>query len=167
MGDVTMTLSRPSRQYSLRVAPAARRRVAAAAGLSDLPEPNTVVATQGARVAWLRPDEWLVIVGARDDAVATRLRQAVLDADSALIDVSHARVSVMVSGAGAADVLSSACAIDLHSQVFRVGMCAQTVFGHAPVLVIPVSDGRAYELLVRPSMADYVRLLLEDAREAS
>ena len=58
---------------------------------------------------WLGPDEWLVLGGREEDFADL----------PAAVDVSANRVCLELSGAGAADVLASAAALDLHPSLSR------------------------------------------------
>jgi heterotetrameric sarcosine oxidase gamma subunit len=57
-------------------------------------------------------------------------------------------------------LLASGCPLDLHPRTWRSGMCAQTLFAKAPVILHERAESTG--LLVRPSFADYVvdRLLV-------
>ena len=109
--------------------------------------PNTVAGP----VLWLGPDEWLVLGGREEDFSGL----------PAAVDVSANRVCLELSGAGAAEVLSRGCALDLHPSVFPPGRCAQTLVARAQVILYRTED--AFRLLVRPSLADYLRAWLRDA----
>ena len=109
--------------------------------------PNTVAGP----AIWLGPDEWLVLGGREEDFSDL----------PAAVDVSANRVCLELSGAGAAEVLSRGCALDLHPSVFPPGQCAQTLVARAQVILYRTED--AFRLLVRPSLADYLRAWLRDA----
>jgi sarcosine oxidase subunit gamma len=110
--------------------------------------PNTVVGD----AIWLGPDEWLVL-GGHEEEYADR---------HAAVDVSANRVCLELSGAGAAEVLARGCALDLHPSVFPPGRSAQTLVARAQVILYRTEDD-AFRLLVRPSLADYLREWLRDA----
>lgn len=101
---------------------------------------------------WLGPDEWLVLDG-REQNYPEAL---------AAVDVSANRICLELSGPGAADVLSSGCALDLHESAFPPGSCAQTLLARAQVIFYR-PDEHTFRLLVRPSFADYLRAWLRDA----
>jgi sarcosine oxidase subunit gamma len=101
---------------------------------------------------WLGPDEWLVLSGREEDYTDR----------PAAVDVSANRVCLELAGESAADVLARGCALDLHPSVFPPGRCAQTLLARAQVILYR-TDEHAFRLLVRPSLADYVRAWLRDA----
>jgi sarcosine oxidase subunit gamma len=112
-------------------------------------EPNTTAEVGGATVLWLGPDEWLVLGATEGD-----FRDA-----AAAIDVSANRVAFELAADGAADVLAQGCSLDLDR--FEPGGCAQTLLARAQVILHRPEPGR-WRILVRPSLAPYVRMWLED-----
>ncbi|MFG1679508.1 sarcosine oxidase subunit gamma [Nonomuraea sp. NPDC049269] len=126
-------------------------------------EPCTAVQTgSGAEditVAWLGPDEWLVIgpEGYRHEL----LRKALGDRHGSIVDVSAQRTTLLVSGPRARDLLAHGCALDLHPSVFGPGSCAQTMLARAQVVLLARPDG--FLVLVRSSFAAYLAEWLLDA----
>jgi sarcosine oxidase subunit gamma len=115
-------------------------------------EPNTTTQLDGRLALWLGPDEWLVLgAGEADypDAVAA-------------VDVSASRVAFELAGDGAADILAQGCSLDLDPPVFAPGRCAQTLLARAQVILYR-PDETTYRILVRPSLASYLREWLRDA----
>jgi sarcosine oxidase, subunit gamma len=118
-------------------------------------EPNTAW-EEGPRAAlWLGPDEWLVLgpptVGPE---IVEELEYALAGLHRSIVDVSANRVALELSGPGRFDLLSTGCPIDLNSRTWGPGMCAQTLFGRAQVILHERADTTG--ILVRPSFADYV-----------
>jgi len=111
-------------------------------------EPNTVAGD----VLWLGPDEWLVLGGQEQDYP---------DA-AAAVDVSANRVCLELVGGDVEDVLARGCSLDLHSTVFSPGRCAQTLLARAEV-ILHRTDLQTFRILVRPSLAPYLRAWLDDA----
>ncbi|MEV1247878.1 sarcosine oxidase subunit gamma [Nonomuraea sp. NPDC050022] len=110
-------------------------------------------------VAWLGPDEWLVIgpEGYRHEL----LRKALGDRHGSIVDVSAQRTTLLVSGPRARDLLAHGCALDLHPSVFGPGSCAQTMLAQAQVVLLARPDG--FLVLVRSSFAAYLAEWLLDA----
>ncbi|MEV0195015.1 sarcosine oxidase subunit gamma family protein [Nonomuraea sp. NPDC050691] len=110
-------------------------------------------------VAWLGPDEWLVVApeGYRHEL----LREALGDRHGSIVDVSAQRTTLLVTGPRARDLLAHGCALDLHPGVFGPGGCAQTMLARAQVVLIPREDG--FLVLVRSSFAAYLAEWLLDA----
>jgi sarcosine oxidase, subunit gamma len=132
----------------------------------DLPTvPNTWVATDSGRAAWLGPDEWLLTSTAEaPEELEARVRAAVVPLGGSAADVSAQRITLRLTGERVRDVLARGCAIDLHPRVFGEGSSAQTTLGLAGVVLLALSDtGDDYLVLVRSSFAGYLAEWLLDA----
>ena len=117
-------------------------------------------------IAWLGPDEWLVLTppdGA--DATADALRENLAGQHAAVVDVSDYYTTIRVSGPRSRDVLVKGTPLDLHPRNFGPGQCAQTRLAHATVLIIQDDDEPGYDVQVRWSMAEYLLDWLEDAAQ--
>jgi sarcosine oxidase, subunit gamma len=139
---------------------------AAALGVPVLPAAaSTVVDGADVTVIWFGPEEWLVTSPARSgEELESLLRDAVVDAGGAAVDVSAQRTTIRLRGANARNVLAKGCSLDLHPNVFRPGAAAQTVLGQAAVVLIPLDDtGTDYRIIVRSSFARYLAEWLIDA----
>jgi sarcosine oxidase, subunit gamma len=112
-------------------------------------EPNAVSRLGDRTVLWLGPDEWLVLGATEADFPEA----------AAAVDVSANRVGFELAGNDAADVLAQGCSLDLER--FDPGQCAQTLLARAPAILLRAEA--AWTILVRPSLAAYVRAWLEDA----
>jgi sarcosine oxidase subunit gamma len=149
------------RQINVRVDPESP----AAAGLGRalavaLPvSPGTAVRSGEVTVAWLGPDEWLVI--GPDGYDAEPLRAALGDRHGSVVDVSAQRTTLLVGGPRARDLLAHGCALDLHPSMFGPGACAQTMLARAQVVLLPQQEG--FLVLVRSSFAAYLAEWLLDA----
>ncbi len=109
-------------------------------------------------VLWLGPDEWLVVAepGAAP-TIAGELEAALAGHHHSILDVSANRIVFeLVDGL---EALSSGCGLDLHPSHWMPGMCAQTLFGGAQV-ILHQRDERTTRVFVRPSFAGYVTGLL-------
>ncbi|MEU4331479.1 sarcosine oxidase subunit gamma [Nonomuraea dietziae] len=148
-------------QVNVRVDPAspAADEVAGVLGVPLPTEPGTAVRSGELTVAWLGPDEWLVIgpEGFRYEL----LRKAVAEGRGSVVDVSAQRTTLLVAGPRARDVLAHGCALDLHPSVFGPGRCAQTTLARTQVVLLPQQDG--FLVLVRSSFAAYLAAWLLDA----
>jgi sarcosine oxidase subunit gamma len=83
----------------------------------------------------------------------------------AITDVSGGQTVLHLRGRHVRDVLAKGCPIDLHPRAFRIGQCAQSHLGKAPILVGQIEEQPYFELIVRRSFADYVWTWLESAAE--
>ena len=119
----------------------------------EAPEPNTVTTWNGRDVLWLGPDEWLV-VGATgsEESIQGELRDALAAEHRSVVDVGANRtVFDLTDGL---DLLSNGCGLDLDPSRWLPGMCAQSLFGHAQV-ILQQRNERTTRVFVRPSVAGY------------
>jgi sarcosine oxidase subunit gamma len=117
------------------------------------PEPNTTTTWKGRDVLWLGPDEWLVVgeLG-EEDSIQRELENVMAGHHHSVVDVSANRaVFDLTDGL---DLLSGGCGLDLDPSQWRPGMCAQTLFGQAQVILHQL-DEPTTRVFVRPSFADY------------
>ncbi|MFI9251799.1 sarcosine oxidase subunit gamma [Streptomyces sp. NPDC053069] len=114
-------------------------------------------------VAWLGPDEWLVLSQAEATAVAAELRAALADAPGSVVDVSANRTTLELSGPAARQVLEKGCPLDLHPRAFGPGQAVSTTVGPVAVLLWQVDDRPTYRLFPRSSFADHLARWLIDA----
>ena len=117
------------------------------------PEPNASTMWSGRDVLWLGPDEWLVVGDpGTEGSIQRELEGAMTDHHHSVVDVSANRIVFeLVDGL---EALSSGCGLDLHPSRWTPGMCAQTLFGGAQVILQRL-DERTTRVFVRPSFADY------------
>jgi len=135
-----------------------------AARLGFPAEPNTVASSPDRDILWLGPDEWLVVghTGTAEALVA-ELETTLGGVHHSVVDVSANRTVIELAGPSRHEPLSSACPIDLHPRSWSDGLCAQTVFGGAQIL-LQEREGTT-RVFVRPSFAGYVVDLLVAASE--
>lgn len=144
-GALTVTEVLPDRLMS--VAPYAGQSKATSAKLKEqVGAALAAVNRRAGAVTWFGHGAWLV---AGDVA---------LDGLAAVTDQSDAWAVVMLSGAGAEDVLARLVPVDLRAQVFKVNHVAKTMLGHMSV-TITRSGADAFEIMVMRSMA---RTLVHD-----
>jgi sarcosine oxidase subunit gamma len=119
----------------------------------DPPQPNTTTTWNGRDVLWLGPDEWLVVgeLGT-EGSIHRELADVMADHHHSVVDVSANRVVFDLTDG--LDLLSGGCGLDLDPSHWRPGMCAQTLFGQAQVILHQL-DERTTRVFVRPSFADY------------
>lgn len=126
------------------------------------PAPSTATTWDGRDVLWLGPDEWLVVAEPETaPTIASELEAALAGHHHSILDVSANRIVFeLVDGL---EALSSGCGLDLHPSRWTPGMCAQTLFGGAQV-ILHQRDERTTRVFVRPSFTDYVTELLAVTR---
>jgi sarcosine oxidase subunit gamma len=106
---------------------------------------------------WLGPDEWLLHCPLQDlDTRMAALKSALSGCHHAIVDVSDYYTMLNLDGPDASTLLAKACPLDLHPDVFAVGDCTQTRFGHASVLIHKLTDNPTYTIQVRWSFTEYL-----------
>ncbi|MFE6685184.1 sarcosine oxidase subunit gamma [Streptomyces sp. NPDC057743] len=116
-------------------------------------------------VAWLGPDEWLVLSQAEEHAVTAELRAALGTDPGSVVNVSANRTTVELRGPAARQVLEKGCPLDLHPRAFGPGQAVSTTVGPVPVLLWQLDAEPTYRLLPRSSFADYLARWLIDAMQ--
>lgn len=102
-------------------------------------------------------------------ACSSNLQAQLLKVDSAVaavVDLSHARVRVKLSGSYARQVLSLGISVDLDPDEFKPGEFIQTILDHNPVLLERTSDNE-YELMFLRTFALTQVQWVVDAMQAS
>jgi len=115
---------------------------------------------------WLGPDEYLLWDGANGTdpaaaAAASAIEQTLGALPHALVDVSHRQIGLQLGGPHAADILSSACPLDLSIAKFPVGGCTRTVFAKADIVLWRTAED-TFHLEVWRSFGAYVSDLLRE-----
>jgi sarcosine oxidase subunit gamma len=129
----------------------------------DAPCPQRQIQEQGVTFAWLSPNEWMLI-GSESDVRASLAKINDRGRDDVLaIDLSHARVSLIVDGPQVREVLASLCPLDLWSEAFPIGSVAQSLLGESSMFIsrLPdLADRPRFRVMVDQTMAAYaVRML--------
>ena len=117
------------------------------------PAANTAKTWEGRDVLWLGPDEWLV-VAQPDDAktIVGDLEETLAGHHHSVLDVGANRIVYELRDG--LEQLSTSCGLDLDPNRWLPGMCAQTLFGQAQVILHQL-DERTTRVFVRPSFAGY------------
>ena len=105
---------------------------------------------------WLGPTEWLLAVAkGTEQECEAQLRQS-LAHGFAITDVSSGHAQFELIGKKAEEVLRKSTPYDFHPTVFPPNSCVQTIFAKTNALIAHHPDN-SWELIVRPSYADYVK----------
>lgn len=107
----------------------------------------TADALKGHNAQWAGPDQYFVIAEGRGEGALYRELRAALAGLASVIDQSHGRVIIRVSGPKARAVLAKGTPVDLHSDEFPVGKSALTQMAHVGVHLTRVA-GDTYDLSV-------------------
>ena len=132
----------------------AGRRLAGGLGL-DAPPPNRFTADAGTSLRAIGPGIWQIVgaAGTLPDAASLR---ATLAGVATVVDLSHARTALNISGAAAIRTLAKHCGLDLHSAKFPAGSATNTRFGHIGMTLTRIDDAPSFELLVFRGYAEFV-----------
>ena len=124
-------------------------------------------ADEHTQVSWNGPNSWMIVCS--DDAAGRKpgellktLQAAVGDL-GAVVDQSHGRCCLRLSGSRARQVMAKNTAIDLHPQTFGPGRCALTSVAHMNASIVQVDDAPTYDLFVIRSMARSFAHAIEQA----
>jgi sarcosine oxidase subunit gamma len=118
--------------------------------------PNTTKRGNELIAFWLGPRSWLLVESSPSPSVLADFisqRDALNALGGALFDVSASRVGFRIRGPRAATVLAKSCPLDFHSDVFPVGGCAQSLFGHVNALFYRQDAAPTFVMLVARSFA--------------
>jgi sarcosine oxidase subunit gamma len=141
-----------------------KKAVKAATGLG-LPGQREIVQDGETAVAWMSPDELLVLCAY--DGVADTLDAIgkALGKEHALaVNVSDARASFRISGPKAREVLAKLCPVDLAPDVFAPGMFRRTRMAQVAA-AIWLPDAETVQIVCFRSQARYVFDLLSVAAQ--
>jgi heterotetrameric sarcosine oxidase gamma subunit len=128
LGDAPVRISEQFRDLVQVFARKGRRADLAAALRAsygfDLPPAGHGAVSGDVAALWIQPDGWLLTAprGA-EGALAAGIKLACGDAGS-MVDQTHGRAVLRLSGANAPRVLAKLCRIDLHPRVFGLGRVA-------------------------------------------
>lgn len=132
------------------------KKAAKAATGVDFPDQRECHCDGDKGLAWMSPDELLVMTPYADVVDATARIAKALAADHALaVNVSDARAVFTISGAGAREVLAKLAPVDLSREAFTAGMFRRTRLAQAPV-AFWARDEDTFDLICFRSEAKYV-----------
>jgi len=109
------------------------------------------------QVCWNGPNSWMIIASDEEtDRGAGELLQTLQAAVGdlgAVVDQSHGRCGLRLSGTRARQVMAKNTAIDLHPRAFGPGRCALTSVAHMNATIVQIDDIPTYDLFVIRSLA--------------
>lgn len=140
----------------------------AVTGLSgtDFPKQGQVSAVGERGLAWMSPDELLLLVphGEAQNAVDT-IGAAMKGQHHMAVNVSDARVLLEARGPGAREVIARLCPVDMHPDQFRPGMFRRTRMAQVPAAVW-MPDEDCVRVICFRSVADYAFGLMSNAAKS-
>lgn len=107
----------------------------------------TAAALTGRDARWAGPDQYLVLAEGRGEGALHRELKAALQGLASVIDQSHGRVVIRITGPKSRAVLAKGTPVDLHPGEFPVGTSAMTQMAHVGVHLTRVAED-AYDLSV-------------------
>ena len=131
----------------------------------DLPTAGTARLSGDTGLAWMSPDEILVLCDyATVEQTLAQLTKALAGVNALAVNVSDARASFRIKGAHARDALGKLCPVDFSPEVFVQGMFRRTRMAQVPAALWQSGRGR-YSVICFRSQARYVYDLLSVAAQ--
>lgn len=129
----------------------------------EMPGQRAVVLEAGKGLAWMSPDELLVLLPYDEAEVGLTFLNAALSGQHALVvNVSDARVVLRIQGTGAAEVIAKLAPVDLSQGAFALGEVRRTRIAQVPAAFWR-SGEEAFTLVAFRSVAGYVFDLLKSS----
>lgn len=130
---------------------------------AEMPEQRGIVEGRKALVAWMSPDELLLLCdhGAADEIVAA-LNTALAGQHALVVNVSDARAVFRLSGVHAREVLAKLAPVDLAPGAFEPGMMRRTRLAQVAAAFWMSGEDR-FEIICFRSVAQYLFDLLSVA----
>ena len=146
-------------------APAMKKAIKAATGC-DVPTQRAVLHNADKGVAWMSPDELLVLVPYEDaDKTVAILTKSFGKAHFLAENVSDARAVFQIKGPNAAEVLAKVCPVDLSPAAFKPGMIRRSRLAQIAAAFWMV-DADTFQLVCFRSVADYAFGVLTTCAES-
>ena len=117
-----------------------------------LPAIGKRAAGAGLTVAGIGPGQWLAEMTFAPAEGIERVLRSTLGAHATIVDQSHARIILRLSGPRVRDVLSAGVPLDLHPRAFGPDDVAQTIVSHIGVQIWQLAADPVYEMAVPRSM---------------
>ena len=131
-----------------------------------VPAQRRVETTADMSVAWMSPDELLIVCDYTDVSTHVAALGKALASEHALaVNVSDARSVVRVSGSGARDALAKLCPVDLSETAFQSGMIRRTRLAQVAAAFWMTGED-SFDVICFRSVADYVFDSLSVAAES-
>jgi sarcosine oxidase subunit gamma len=117
--------------------------------------PATPKRVEGREIAfvWSGPDQWLACKHPAPSEGMEAFLAAPFAGLASIVDQSHGRTLLRVTGPHVRDALAKGVAVDLHPRAFKSGDAAATLVSHIPVHLWQIDDRPTYEFAVARSLA--------------
>lgn len=131
-----------------------------------VPQAGCYLGDQASGVAWMSPDELLLMVPYAQVADALKALDAALAGSHYLAaDVSDARAVFTVEGPHAREALARLCPVDFHAETFKAGDFRRTRMAQIAAAVWMHEDG--FGVVCFRSVADYAEAILRNAAKGA
>lgn len=163
MSEVEISRPAPRGMITLRADLAAcAGPISGATGVS-IPGQRQVVGQGAVHMAWMAPDELLVMTPLEQTSGMVDVLNQALSAEHHLVaDVSDARALFRIAGPGAREVLAKGAPVDLKPTAFAPGQIRRTRLGQvAAAFWMPQEN--VFDLVCFRSVAEYVEAFLTNA----
>lgn len=141
------------------------QKAAEAASGATVPMQGRIAVQDARALAWMSPDELLVLCPYADIAATLAALQGDLGGTHALaVDVSDARAVFAIAGPQAREVLAKLAPVDLRPERFGTGMFRRTRLAQVPA-AFWLSAPDTFHLVCFRSVATYVHDLLHAAAQ--
>jgi methylglutamate dehydrogenase subunit D len=102
---------------------------------------------------WSGPDQWLAYKSAAPAGGMEALLAPSLANLASVVDQSHGRTILRVTGPNVRDALAKGVTVDLHPRAFKTGDTAATLVSHIAVQLWQIDDRPTYEFAVARGFA--------------
>lgn len=116
------------------------------------------------RIIWTGPNKWIV-TEPESRNLQSFLNSELKGIDIALIDLSHGRSCIGISGLMTRDLLSKGAAIDWHPNIFLVNHSVQTTLFNLPALIYCEENNNFNVFVARGFARDFWKRTTEAAEE--
>ncbi len=129
----------------------------------DMPEQGHANSVEQSGLAWMSPDELLVMLPYGDvNAALAQITKHLKGQHYLAVDVSDARAVFRISGAGAREVIAKLCPVDMSQDAFKPGQFRRTRMAQVPA-AFWMGEDEAVHIISFRSVAEYVFNLLKNA----
>ncbi|SMY09100.1 sarcosine oxidase subunit gamma [Flavimaricola marinus] len=133
---------------------------------ADIPAAGHATVVKETGLAWMSPDELLIMLPhAEVPAAIAKIDAALKGSHYLAVDVSDARAVFRVCGSGAREVMGKLCPVDLHPDQFAPGQFRRTRMGQIAA-AFWMRDAATFEVVCFRSVADYAFDLLTVSAKA-
>ena len=116
--------------------------------------------TDGTRILCISPNEWLIISPIEaNNLLHDKIENALKGRYCAIVDVSHSRTILRITGEKARETLMKGCSVDLHPIAFKPGDIINTTLAKAQVILQKIggkNNSETYDIFVFRSYTHYL-----------